>query len=462
MLPTQEEFEALLRRLREEQTESPIIDGKEDLALQTEGDRAELIRHVAALSNNVERSYLIIGVEDRTWNPVGLTSTSPLRGPDETQRRLNQVLANRVDPNISVRYRTYEADGVMYGLIVIEGRSAPYIVAIEDQEYGGNRTHGAPSSIYRGAIYVRRGANSVIANRQSEVLNIISRAQQFAGDAQPDKFLTAWNYLDIDSEDFGHHSLSKRLVEMHSSRDKIEGEYAPAQSWVSFVSYPVNGNCEVDTLALKDKLKPDQRIGRGPEWYRGVPRPFLQMLYSPRSTPREFVAWWHPSDLEDKEITHFIRIVPSGHMEIGCVYPLFLQIDGVRFFSFVNLIGYLWQMTYLSKAIYDDTGFYGEAAISVNFVGTNGTRLADLAKSQRGGWPSPFSFEYTPSKQDVYLGSNIQIERILSLAGASDEEIENVVRDIARDIGAYYGQDRPRCFDHHTNEFPYRQYATWM
>jgi hypothetical protein len=462
VIPSQAEFEVLLQRLREQQTESSIVDGKADLPLETEGDRAFFIRHVAALANNTEPSHLIIGVEDKTWDPIGLSEDSPLCDSDQTQRRMNQTLANRLDPNVSVRYRTYEVSGVMLGLVAVEGTRAPYIIAIEDQQYGGDRTRGEPSYVYRGAIYVRRGANSVIANRQSEVLGTVSKAQQVTTDnSQPDEFLATCNYLDVESEGFGRHALSAHLVEAHPKAGTFGTEFVPAQSWVSFVFRPVDSGCEIDTVALKEKLRPDQRIGREGQWYHGVPRPFIDMFCNPRATPREFLGTWQPRDAED--ISHFMRIRPSGHIEVGCTYPLFYQRDGVRFFGFVTLIGYLWQMVYLSRAIYRDASFHGETAFLVNLVGTKRTRLADFARSRRGGWASPFSPEYwlilTSPEQEMCHDPNIQIEQGLPLADASDDDIETMIRDIARYLGAYYGQERPRCFDYHTDEFPWRDYV---
>jgi len=373
---------------------------------------------------------------------------------------MNQILANRLDPNLFVRYCTYEVSRVLYGLVAVEGKHAPYITAIEDQQYGGDRTRGAPSYIYRGAIYIRRGTNSLVANRQSEVLVIINKAQSAPDASQLDKFLIEHNYLDVQSQEFGHHPLAECLVEVYPRKDTFGREYVKAESWVSLLFHPANGSCEIDTVELKDKLKPDQRIGRGPEWYRGIPNPFVHMLYNPRATPREFVAEWHPSSQDGDNLTHFVLIQPSGYIEIGCTYPLFLQSDSTRFFHFVNIVGYLWQMIYFAQAIYRDVGFYGEVAKIVNLIGTKDTRLAGYAKGQRSEWASPFSFEYTPSRHDVCQDLNIQIKRTLQLVESSNDEIEAIVRDIAEDVGAYYGQDRPRCFDYCTNEFPVRQYTT--
>lgn len=451
MVYSQSKIEDLLKLLREHQTESPTIDGKVDLFLDKEGDRAFFIRHVAALANNVEPSSLIIGVKDKTWELIGLSEDSSLRDADSTQNRMNQILAIRLDPHLPVTYRTYELSGVTIGLVVVEGKRAPYIVAIEDQKYGGLRTQGGPSYIYRGAIYVRHGANSIIANRQSEILHLIDKVQrEVISESKPDEFLTTNNYLDPESPDFGHHRLTERLIEIYSFPSIKQ---IPAQTWVSFVICPVDNGCEIDTVALKAKLKPDQRIGRGEKWYQDIPRDLLEILWKPQVTPREFLSlgtWLAPQRGQQniQEITHFIHIKPSGHIEFVCTAHLVRRQGDIKFFAFVSLIGYLWQLIYFSKAIYQDAGFYGKVVVLLNLIGTKESFLAEFANSNQGGWGSSLIGNYP----------NIQIEQSFTLADVSDEEIEAKVRKVAKNLGAYYGQDHPQCFDYHTGDFPYTDY----
>ena len=467
MIYSQSEIEALLESLRQNQTESPTVDGKANIYFDTNGDRAFFIRHIAALGNNVEPSCLIIGVENKTWNLIGLSEDSPLYDADNAQHRLNKILANRLDPNLSVRYRTYEVSGVVIGVVTIEGKRAPYIVAIEDHEYGGPRTRGEPSYIYRGVVYVRHGSNSVIANRQSEISHIIDVVQQTTtNDNKLDDYLAKNNYLDPSLSNFGHHQLTERLVEIYFKPDSSGIEQIPAQTWVSFLLHPIDGNCEIDTVALKAKLKPDQRIGREGKWYHGIPRNLLEILWEPRATPRELIGsgtWLPPQRGQPKaqEITHFIRISPLGYIEFCCTDPLVNLHNDIKYFTFVGLIGSLWQFIYFAKAIYQDVSFYGKIAVLLNLVGTHKTILADFAKSRQGGWRSPFD-DYFPMnhtlEQEMCDDPNIQIEQIITIANISDEEIEAKVREIAKAVGSYYGQDRPRCFDFHTDEFPFRDY----
>ena len=156
--------------------------------------------------------------------------------------------------------------------------------------------------------------------------------------------------------------------------------------------------------------------------------------------------------------THFYRVLPSGHIEFACTYPLFYEREDIRFFSFVNLIGHFWQLLYLSKAIYADAGCADEISILVNLIGTENSILADFAKSKSGGWLSPFDPMSFGLDNEHCRDRNIQIKRNISLEQATDDEIESFVRNIAQELAAYYAQDQARCFDFHTQEFPVRDY----
>lgn len=454
---SQTEFEEILKKLEIGQTESDDFESKQDLALDMDGDKAFFIRHIAALANNVNSSYLIIGVENKTWKPVGIQQNSPLFNSDKTQNRMNQILENRLDPNLSIRYHTYQISGVTLGLVIIEGVHAPYIVSIEDQQYGGNRTRGSDCFIYRGAIYIRHGANSIIANRQSSILRIIDVPKNNAH--EKNNFLDNFNYADVDSPDFGHHNLSDNLIEIHSNENGGgDQNYSSADSWVSFIFYPLEDPCILDTVVLKNKLYSDQRIGRDGEWYHGLPSYVYNMLLSPHATPREFSSTHSLHDVEG--YTHFIRIRPSGFIETACTYPLFYVRQNVRYFLYVNIIGYLWQLTYLVKAIFKDAGYQNRLLIGLNLIGTKETWIGDYANSsKRGGWRPLFDLMNPYSKQTQNLDQNIQIKRELSLFTTSDDKIEEVIREIANELSLYYGHKIPRCFDCKTGEFPYRDFC---
>lgn len=179
---SQNKLEKILRNLQANQVESPNIDVKAILNLKELGDRATLIRHVSAIANTGQEGYLIIGVENKTWRPIGLPVGSLLTDSDETQKQINQILAGKIDPAISVSYRTYECDSVLIGVVLIPSGNPPYIISIPDDRYGGQKSDSSRESyVYKGAIYVRRGSDSVIANRQSEVFATLEARKNIVG-----------------------------------------------------------------------------------------------------------------------------------------------------------------------------------------------------------------------------------------------------------------------------------------
>jgi len=135
--------------LIEEAEETPTLDYKEDLHLETDGDKAEFVKDVIALANSGELAHIIVGVEDGTGKPVGLRTA-------HDAEQLNQILKDKCDPPISVEY--IEKDILKYriGVIEFKGENPPYIVSVPDK-FGGPLSSNPKKHffIHRGTIFVR-------------------------------------------------------------------------------------------------------------------------------------------------------------------------------------------------------------------------------------------------------------------------------------------------------------------
>lgn len=127
-----------LRGLVELKREGPTLDYKQDLNLGSEPENAEFIKDTLALANSGLTAYIVTGIQDRTWEPVGITES-------HSQVRLNQILQNRTDPPISVEYAEIELNGHKHGVVKILGENPPYLVMVKDS-YGG---------IQRGRVFIR-------------------------------------------------------------------------------------------------------------------------------------------------------------------------------------------------------------------------------------------------------------------------------------------------------------------
>jgi hypothetical protein len=127
-----------LRGLAELKREGPTLDYKQDLNLGSEPENAEFIKDTLALANSGRTAYIVTGIRDRTWEPVGITKSY-------SQVQLNQILQNRTDPPISVEYAEIELNGHKHGVVKILGKNPPYLVMVKDS-YGG---------IQRGTVFTR-------------------------------------------------------------------------------------------------------------------------------------------------------------------------------------------------------------------------------------------------------------------------------------------------------------------
>lgn len=129
--------------------EGPLLDYKEDLPLQTDGDKAEFVKDVIALANSGEKAHLVIGVEDGTGRIVGFRTTHQVE-------QINEILKDKCDPPISVEYAEKSILGYKIGVVEIEGENPPYIVSVRDK-FGGPRS-GNPQKqffIQRGTVFIR-------------------------------------------------------------------------------------------------------------------------------------------------------------------------------------------------------------------------------------------------------------------------------------------------------------------
>jgi predicted HTH transcriptional regulator len=86
-----------LRELIELKREGVTLDYKRDLNLETKEAKAEFVKDVLALANSGRTAYIVTGIKDKTWEPVGISKSY-------SQAQLNQILQDRTDPPIRLEY----------------------------------------------------------------------------------------------------------------------------------------------------------------------------------------------------------------------------------------------------------------------------------------------------------------------------------------------------------------------
>jgi len=129
---------ALLRK-----NEGPKLDYKAKVDFETESGKKELAKDIIAIANSPGgRGHIIIGIEDRSHRILGID-------PEQySEERIQQIVSNRCDPPLNIRYETVAMAEKIVGVITIF--------------HSLKRPHQLWQT---GAFYIRRGSTTDFARR---------------------------------------------------------------------------------------------------------------------------------------------------------------------------------------------------------------------------------------------------------------------------------------------------------
>ena len=137
------------------QDENDQVDFKKEY--YSKEKKYDLIKDIVSFANNIKPKdkYIVFGVENSTWNVLGIDRASL---PDISE--INNLLHSYVEPFIDVELGYLDYQGVAIGFIRIPHHdlNRPYVIS---KEY--NKNKGV--FLRKGEIYTRKGATNFIAER---------------------------------------------------------------------------------------------------------------------------------------------------------------------------------------------------------------------------------------------------------------------------------------------------------
>lgn len=137
------------------QDENDQVDFKKEY--YSKEKKYDLIKDIVSFANNIKPKdkYIVFGVENSTWNVLGIDRASL---PDISE--INNLLHSYVEPFIDVELGYFDYQGVTIGFIRIPHHdlNRPYVIS---KEY--NKNKGV--FLRKGEIYTRKGATNFIAER---------------------------------------------------------------------------------------------------------------------------------------------------------------------------------------------------------------------------------------------------------------------------------------------------------
>lgn len=270
-------------------------------------------------------------------------------------------------------------------------------------------------------------------------------------------------YGDPTDPSFGRNDLSARLCE-EEDRAAMPSERTQSRafSWLSLIMEPYAPiGDSLDPLKLRDWLG-SRGPGPAPSERFAVPTMSLTtldslVLYTPYSHQQQAPCW-----------QRYMRITQSGEIEYADVANVFGEYEGFRYFHYVAVVGLAWQFLSLARDILAQADYSAGVRFLFSLVGTYGTRLADYA-AERGvkgrTWHQPTdpNWSWHVSRPEECLNRNIQLEFRPALSLLDESTTKQIIVHVAQKLGqAYNHQGDLRCFNYGTEDFPWRQYSSYM
>src|SRR5947209_728111 len=169
-----------LRYLVSCRSEVEWLDYKQELHLENDAAACEFSRDVLGMKN-VGGGYIVVGVQDKTWSPIGLGAPLPYDG-----KLLRDVVRKCCGLDLDVDIVPHTAFGDLgtgrFELILVRGssrrkkRRAP---SVASKDFHPKESFG----FRRGDIYIRRGDSTVRIQSQSELEDVLERLEAVADES---------------------------------------------------------------------------------------------------------------------------------------------------------------------------------------------------------------------------------------------------------------------------------------
>jgi len=282
-------------------------------------------------------------------------------------------------------------------------------------------------------------------------------ADQIIPTSKP-SFLIKNGYRDPTNPNFGRNDWTNRLGESRRGKE-FSSELSKAFSWTSVVFEPTtNLQQQIDNSSLSEKFKNYKIEGQNHYEHLKIPSSIMTTIDS--------VVLFNEITRENKIWDSYIRIDKKGNIELTDTKYTFEEIEGVRCFFYVQLIGFIWQSLFFAKHVLLSSGYRSGVKAWINLVGTLNSILVDFAKEpgeNNQHWRTPFERDAFFDSGNLFglqcSDPNIQMEFQFDVEKLDESKSFEIIKNIAINLSlAYNHQSTPRCFNYNTDVFPWKQY----
>ncbi len=405
--------------------ESLILEYKQEI-LGTDHEKKELAKDISAMANT-DGGYFIIGVAEEDGRAKGITGTQRKIGKQPVEEWLENVLISNVRPRISIKPKVIDTasnpDKVIIVLHIPQSSRRPHMVVADG----------------RNAYYKRHNYQAAYAD-EHEVRSMFTESK-VSGDEMK-SFLDARNLNDTLTDKFATTPLSRLLPEaLAHSRELPEG--FKGHPFVLFTACPryLEERVDIASADFRSWLDANSTVD-----FQGLNIDFLDYektvsansVRSLKQTPDEKPILWR-----------YVEIFRNGYFENG---------TGPEFMWTHEKMGLMFQLAYFTAAfwlflkfarkLYEKIGYADEVSIIVALASAENITLHGFGKKDdKTNWVNPYDFFYGRGNPLTCKDKNVRIERDVLASELSDENIENIVKEISKRVSNAFGESISKCFD---------------
>ncbi len=312
----------IIEKLRSNQREWKTVDAKQTLILKENGDKAEFVKDVAAMANNFETSYLVIGLNDKTFSDVGALANH------YTKNDINQILEGHIDPPVVVDYKEFSVNSNEYALIEIFGNNPPYIIT---RDIVHNVSDRKRVRIYKGTIFVRHEDRTEGISR-SELEELLTKGLRIAFKDETEKAKKIafdrpdyWEFLltaELLSSKIG--LIRKELVELERGMFFKKTRRVTGQEFINWSQSRLGDLTSLIQL-LSKRFTEDFQLSWGKPGEPGDPVEIKRVADSVFLLCRELLEW----EAEFRSVIPPDSFMPLRHMMEGWASQVISSIENI-------------------------------------------------------------------------------------------------------------------------------------
>lgn len=362
---------------------------------------------------NTDGGYLIIGVEDKILNIIGIEPTIMSRPVDEW---FNQVLSTNIDPPVFYYdpkvIQIPKSDKVIVVIHVPESSKKPHMVSETHQYF----------------IRINDSSKPSTHNQVREMFDYSRRKHD-----EIQEFLEKRNLLDENDPNFGLNMISKSLYNGHSEHQEKLGLKIPLLLYSVIPKSPHEERFNIPFTEFRRWL----------------------IEHSHGYEPKRELSFFTPSgkydmkmdgvvftEYNEEKLTSYLEILSTGFIEYGCSNEFFvIKSFNDRLFPSLRLtqtVGYQMILLGFLREFYNYIKYYDEVLFQVSMVNVLGYNLT--SHQYDDSWGDRINKKNNHHK-------NLKISFRVNPSKMSDQEIIQIGKYFSERICSGFGNEFELCFD---------------